>query len=284
MINLLLESAIFYVEKGWYVFPCRENPSIPFLKKGKLKILKEKTPYTRYGLNDASQDINQIKKWWIEHPTAMIGVNCGLSNIFVLDVDTKNGRNGIDTFMKLNIDDSGALHSMTPSGGLHIIFSGKGKTTTNPVTGLDTRGIGGYIIAPPSKVLVGKTTGSYMTTDSWERIPAQIPDELFIKLSSICINKKTIKTIKHTLSHSEEVLKAQRALEKLPKYMCDSYADWVRIGMSLQSLGDDGFILWKNWSEQSSKYEEGGCEEKWDRFDPKEITLGTLFYLASKKN
>jgi len=284
MINLLLESAVFYVEKGWYVFPCRENPSIPFLKNGKLKILKEKTPYTRCGLNEATQDINQIKKWWTEHSTAMIGVNCGLSNIFVLDVDTKNGRNGIDTFMKLNIDDTGALHSMTPSGGLHIIFSGKGKTTTNPITGLDTRGIGGYIIAPPSKVLVGKTIGSYITIDDWERVPAQIPEKLFTKLSSICINKKTPKTINHILSHDENVLRAQKALEKLPKYMYDSYSDWVRIGMSLKSLEDDGLILWKNWSKQSLKYDECGCEEKWDSFDPKELTLGTLFYLASEKH
>lgn len=282
MINLLLESAIKYSQKEWFVFPCREKPSEPFIdKRGRERILREKTPYTCAGLKDATTEKEQILTWWAKYPNAMIGINCGMSNLFVLDVDTKHGKNGIDTFMNLGVDDSGALHSITPSGGLHIIFSGKGKTTTSPLTGLDTRGEGGYIIVPPSKVLEGETTGAYFTADDWNRIPSVFPEDLLMKLDLSKANKKEPKTIEHVLSHSKKVLRAKDALEKIPQYMCDSYSDWIRVGMSLRSLGDDGLILWKNWSEDSPKYKEGECEEKWDTFDPREITLGTLFYLAA---
>jgi hypothetical protein len=282
MINLLLQSAIRYSDKEWYVFPCREKPSEPFLnKKGKEKILREKTPYTINGLNDATLDKSKIEEWWIKHPLAMIAVNCGLSNLFVLDIDTKHGRNGIDTFMNLGVDDSNALHSLTPSGGLHVVFSGKGKTTTSPLTGLDTRGEGGYFIVPPSKVLFGDTVGNYVAVDDWNRIPPMFPDDLLVKLDLNKANKKEPKTIEHVLSHSQKVLRAKDALDKIPQYMCDSYSDWIRVGMSLRSLGDDGLILWRDWSENSPKYKEFECEEKWDTFDPREITLGTLFYLAA---
>jgi hypothetical protein len=216
-----------------------------------------------------------------EHPSAMIGVNCGLSKLFVLDVDTKHGRNGMDTFMDLGIDDSGALHSITPSGGLHIVFSGKGKTTTSPLTGLDTRGEGGYIIVPPSRVLSGETIGGYVAVDDWNRKPSRFPDELLNKLDLDKAKRKPKRTVEFVLSQSEKVLRAKDALEKLPLYMCDSYADWIRVGMSLRSLGDDGLLLWRNWSENSTKYKDGECEEKWETFDPREITLGTLFYLAA---
>jgi hypothetical protein len=282
MTNLLLESAIKYSKRDWYIFPCREMPSEPFMdKKGKKKILREKTPYTTCGLKDATIDESQIREWWGKYPNAAIGVNCGLSNLFVLDIDTKHGKNGIDTFMNLGVDDSGALHSITPSGGLHVVFTGKGKTTTSPLTGLDTRGAGGYFIVPPSKILFGEIVGAYVAADDWNRTPRNFPEDLLIKLDLNKANKKEPRTIEHILSHSQKVLRAKDALEKIPQYMCDSYADWIRVGMTLRSLGDDGLILWRDWSENSSKYKDGECEEKWETFDPREITLGTLFYLAA---
>jgi hypothetical protein len=281
-MNELLKKAIEYSKRNWMVFPCRECPSDVFLdKNGKEKQLREKTPYTKNGFKDASLEESVITAWWEKYPHALIGIACGPSNLFVLDIDTKHGKNGIDTFMGLGIDDSGALHSITPSGGLHIVFSGVGKTTTSCLTGLDTRGEGGYFIVPPSKVLAGETTGSYIEADNWNRKPISVSEELMQKLNVTKEKKiKEKKTFTSILSKSEKIVRSQEALEKLPQYMCDNYSDWIRVGMTLRSLGDDGLILWRNWSEKSPKYKDGECEDKWDTFDPREITIGTLFYLA----
>jgi replicative DNA helicase len=184
----MLSKALDYAERGWYVFPCREKPGTPYQKNGQTVIRGEKTPYVSNGLNDATIDPDQIRAWWGTWKNAMIGVNAGLSGLFVVDIDRKHV-NGLEVYETWNINDSGGLHSITPSGGMHIVFHGNGKTTTNAGstekikhTGIDTRGEGGYFIAPPSEILEGERTGKYEAMDDWQREPGVIPDGLMGKL------------------------------------------------------------------------------------------------------
>ena len=60
----------------------------------------------------------------------------------------------------------------------------------------------------------------------------------------------------------------------------DDYHQWIRIGLALRSHGEDLLPLWDWWSQQSPKYEPGECVRVWQYFHPREITLGTLVYLA----
>lgn len=70
---------------------------------------------------------------------------------------------------------------------------------------------------------------------------------------------------------------AQECLQRIPKDRCDVYEDWLKVGMALKEFGISGLSLWKEWSKQSEKYEEGTCETKWETFkETPEITLGTL--------
>ena len=177
----LLTEALQYARRGWYVFPCREKIGQPYNKNGEIITPREKTPYVSGGLDSATRDEDQIKAWWLKFPNAMIGVNCGKSGIFIVDID-KKGVNGLDTFMDWQINDAGALHSWTPSGGMHIVFTGSGKSSTNAKTGIDTRGEGGYFIAPPSVIIEGDYSGSYSKMDDWSRVPAVIPAGLINKL------------------------------------------------------------------------------------------------------
>lgn len=177
---MLLE-AVEYAKRGWYVFPCREKPGATFVRNGIEVTPVEKTPYVANGLNDATLDLDQIKAWWTKWENAMIGVNAGKSGLFVIDIDKKHV-NGLDTFTTWDINDTAGLHSMTPSGGIHIIFTGTGKSSTNAKTGIDTRGEGGYFIAPPSRILDGEYAGEYKTIDAWDRTPGVIPDGLMSKL------------------------------------------------------------------------------------------------------
>jgi replicative DNA helicase len=177
----LLQEALEYIRKGWYVFPCREKPGASYIKNGVEIIPEEKTPYTPNGLNDASLDEDQAISWWTGHPDALIGVNAGKSGLFVIDIDKKHV-NGLDIYSTWDINDSAGLQSHTPSGGMHIIFSGTGKSSTNRATGIDTRGEGGYIILPPSKIIEGTYTGEYRRFGDWSNPPGVIPDGLMGKL------------------------------------------------------------------------------------------------------
>ena len=287
MENTLLESALQYARRGWYVFPCREKNGEPFFDKklGKERFLKAKSPYILGGFQVATTDEHQIKEWWTKWPNAAIGVSCGHSNLVAIDIDIKDGRKGFDNFMRLNVSDSGALHSLTPSGGNHIIYSGQEHSQANVLKGVDLRSIGGYILVPPSKIEVDSKVLSYIELDDWDRTPSKVPTDLIEKLN--LLRGKTEKRNKEKyVSHETQtqlVKRAKEALDKLPQIYCDEYWSWISVAMSLKSLGDDGFKLWDEWSQKSSKYEKSACEYRWNRFDPREITIASLFFWAKEE-
>jgi replicative DNA helicase len=202
----MLSEALDYARRGWYVFPCREKPGTPYTKNNETIIPTEKSPYVAKGLDDATLDEDQINAWWKKWPDALIGINAGKSGLFVIDIDKKHV-NGLDTFMLWNINDSAGLHSFTPSGGTHIIFTGVGKSSTNAKTGIDTRGDGGYFIAPPSKILEGEYCGEYKRIGDWGITPGIIPDGLMAKL----FPDKTVEYVKGTVSFEGGVKQLSRA-------------------------------------------------------------------------
>jgi len=84
-----------------------------------------------------TRDLKQIGNWWKKWPNAMIGTNLGMSNRFVIDIDNHKV-NGLENWHSLGISDEGCQHVMTPSGGLHLYFSGQGRASTNEKLGIDT--------------------------------------------------------------------------------------------------------------------------------------------------
>jgi hypothetical protein len=206
----MLDWALWYArEKKWAVFPVREKPGIPYHNKNQELITPlEKTPYTAHGLDDATLDENQIRSYWTTWENALIGVNCEKSGLSVLDLDVKHEVNGLETYYQWGIDDTRYFISRTPSSGSHIIASGSIKSTTNVKTGVDTRGIGGYIIVPPSKILEGECPGEYQWVNDWSGSPAELPDSLIKKMFSNTTKKYEGKVYtspdgtKHTLSNA----------------------------------------------------------------------------------
>jgi len=92
----------------------------------------------------------QVAELWDAHPQANIGIRLG-DGICVLDVDPRNG--GAESLATLE-EEQGELHTLTArtgGGGLHLYFAGNLKNTTGKVgAGLDTKGKGGLVVAPPS--------------------------------------------------------------------------------------------------------------------------------------
>ncbi len=128
--------AIRYAEAGFHVFP---------LKAG------GKEPITRNGFKDATTNITTIRKWWYEHTDANIGIATGASGLCVIDIDTINGA-GWWAKMENTHGHLNTLMVDTGRGGLHLIYAGTGMPNTagKLADGIDTRGDGGYIVAPPS--------------------------------------------------------------------------------------------------------------------------------------
>ncbi len=64
-----------------------------------------------------------------------------------------------------------------------------------------------------------------------------------------------------------------------------SYSDWMKIGLALCELGEDGRQPFHDISCLSNKYDEDECDEKYSELltnNRGTVTLGTLFYIATK--
>jgi len=193
--NHLLEAALSYVEKGWKIIPIH-TPVKNGCSCGRHSCSSiGKHPRTKNGLKDATNEKNTINQWWKKWPTANIGILTGKeSGIVVLDIDPQHG--GDVSFDEL-VQNLGkfpdTVESFTGGGGRHIFFSYPGngviirnKAGLNDYPGIDVRGDGGYVVAPPS---LHKSRKRY----EWEvsSNPADIPlADISSKLIKILGEKK----------------------------------------------------------------------------------------------
>ena len=141
MTNSLDIALSVALDLGLPVFPCMETLN----EKGKVS----KRPYTRNGFKDACREEVQIRKWWGQHPNALIGVPTGeQSGIFVIDIDQSDVKDGEASFHALGVNDPMTCQTKTVSGGRHIIFKypdgyNLKNTTSGPLGNhIDTRGNG----------------------------------------------------------------------------------------------------------------------------------------------
>ena len=66
----------------------------------------------------------------------------------------------------------------------------------------------------------------------------------------------------------EQVLQeAVQYLTALNASRADDYEDWIAVGMSLHQVADELLPAWVQWSEQSTSFEQGACEDKWLNFE-----------------
>jgi hypothetical protein len=111
----------------------------------------------------AAADPRTVRRWWRRWPDANVGLRTGAaSGLVVLDVD--HGHGGEASLAQL-VDAHEALPATlevrTGGGGRHIYFTHPGGRVANSAgglgPGLDVRGDGGYILAPPSRHASGAT-------------------------------------------------------------------------------------------------------------------------------
>jgi KaiC/GvpD/RAD55 family RecA-like ATPase len=141
-----IDYALFYALRGLYVFP-----------------VEHKRPLVKWG-TDATTDSEQVKQWWTDHPEWGIGIATGKkSGIVVVDIDP--GKSGAESLLSLIVEHGNlpdTPESLTGGGGRHLIFKhpGEGVKIKNSASdlgpGIDIRGDGGYIVAPPTLHESGK--------------------------------------------------------------------------------------------------------------------------------
>ena len=175
----LSDAALGYANRGWRVFPLhgivngrctcgRRDCSSP-----------GKHPLVRRGLHEASNDLKQVSEWRHRWPLANVAIATGeASGFVVIDIDLghrtntsfgspgeegqdqgPNVWNSLDVVLPMLPT---TLTALTGGGGLHLLFVHLPDRTlrnhasrlpgiAGELPGIDLRGEGGYIVAPPSR-------------------------------------------------------------------------------------------------------------------------------------
>src|SRR5437879_5390123 len=125
----LLPYAESCLRRGWKIFhllPGRKEPATP------------------HGFKDATNDPEQIRKWWTRNTAYNIGISCGDSNLTVLDFDD-------DRAFGQYISQASLPETFTvrTKRGIHKYFSGTTASGNMLVSG-QVKSTGGYVVGPGS--------------------------------------------------------------------------------------------------------------------------------------
>lgn len=152
-------AALAYLARGWSVIPIEPRGKRPLVS------------WLEFQSRRPSRA--EIAGWFRQRPDANVGVVTGaLSGLVVLDVDERHG--GTQGLAELEIAHGPlpfTIEAVTGGGGRHLYFLHPGGVVHNRVglvPGIDIRGDGGCVVAPPSPHPSGMRY-------AWA--PARSPDE-----------------------------------------------------------------------------------------------------------
>jgi len=164
------QAAIDYLDRGWSVIPVREREKRPAV------------PWKAYQEKYVSEDT--LHDWFRRTPDFNVAIVTGaLSGLVVVDVDPRHGgRESLRKLERANGSLPGTMESITGGGGRHLYFAHPGGVVhnrTNIEPGIDLRGDGGCIVAPPSIHPSGKRYRWKKGHGPGEATLAPLPDWLY---------------------------------------------------------------------------------------------------------
>lgn len=286
---------VLELAKKYPVFPCRRSDETD--QEG--RTLKAKSPLTKNGFKDATQDEAQIRRFWANHPDALVGVPTGSrTNLAVIDFDTRSADAMAQEWLAENqsaLTGTRVHQTGGGSGGRHYIFSlphgvkirGGVSVTLGKVKrqGLDIRAEGGYIIWWPLHFGQNGPLGDIRSLPAGlideRRMDLELPADVAAKLPP---KPGTSQDFQRDLPRISEAL---AFIDPTP------YDAWLMVGMALHYASggaDDGLELWDAWASggitgslPDNYAGRADIEYRWQSFHldrGKGVTLGSLFAAA----
>ncbi|WP_280404507.1 bifunctional DNA primase/polymerase [Nocardia brasiliensis] len=162
--NPFRDAALAAANRGWFVFPLRSGRKTPASLR--LRNL-DGTPCTWPSY--ATTDTEQIRRWWAGQRTYNIAIATGPSNLHVIDIDGTghDGKHLTALRSALSVlEPIPATLTVRSPHGLHLYFnvpppSRLHCTVARLAPGVDSRGVGGYIVAAGSQT----PHGAYQVVD-----------------------------------------------------------------------------------------------------------------------
>ena len=186
-----LAAALSYAARGWPVFPVhsirRQGTQCTCGRRDCGS--PGKHPRTESGLKDATVDERTIRGWWQRWPDAGVAIATG-RGLVVVDIDVHKG--GDDSYVDARRalgDVPDTVEVITGSGGRHIYLAAPEGVAVRCSAGqlgpgLDVRGDGGYVVAPPSLHASGRRYQWESSGDPDEVAVAPMPEGWLARLTA----------------------------------------------------------------------------------------------------
>ncbi len=285
----VLEAALTYIKSDWHVIPLHSVVARG-CSCGKTACKSPgKHPRTKNGLKDASTDEDRIRSWWKRWPDANVGIVTGaISGIWVLDIDPRNGG---DVSLEGLGDVRADVEQETGGRGSHLVFEHNGTpipTKNGVLPGIDVKGDGGYIVAPPSNHISGGAYTWLAEADPTEGArpgpaPPGLLDRLFPATKDRAGSNGSCKdSDAPPLDWAEVREQLASALEFIA---ADDRDMWLAVGMGLKRTGggEAAYEMWREWSARSNKFDPTDQRRVWESINDdraRPITARSIFYLA----
>ena len=223
-LSELGQAALDYVNMGFAVIPLIE---------------RDKRPATAHGLNDWTDNPEDVREWWSKYPNSNIGIVCGQPShgllVIDIDIDEEKERDGYATLREWE-HINGALPetavSITGKGGMHYLYRIDDsrpaiRPSANIELGIDIRCDASYIVAPPS---VHPNGNRYEWQDSPEDTPVADADGNVYAL---------VDHVQRTGEVNDLDMKKANGKFKLPKSIAEGKRDETlyKYGCHLRAIG-----------------------------------------------
>lgn len=190
MTNEIRDAALAYVARGWSVIPTEPRGKRPLVA------------WLEFQNRIATAD--EVRRWFRRWAHANVAVVTGrVSGVVVVDVDPRHG--GDASIARLAVEEHGmppTVEALTGGGGRHLYYAHPGEPVANRAgvyPGIDIRGDGGCVVAPPSVHASGRR---------YEWIPARTPGKFLIaRLPRFLFRPEGSRRSGHPLAHWRDLVR-----------------------------------------------------------------------------
>ena len=203
---MLLTAALAYARHGIPVLPLHtpDVRGVCSCDRGVRCERSGKHPRLRHGLTEATTDPRVIDMWWARWPEANVGLRTGIT-MDVADIDSAEGWHGLRHLLDDELPPGPRVR--TGSGGWHLWFRPTGfGNRVRLLPGLDWRGLGGYVVAPPSRHTSG---GDYR----WVRRPGDDLPVASSALHALIEGSAPLPPARRTIAHPDRYAQAALTAE-----------------------------------------------------------------------
>jgi hypothetical protein len=285
-----LAAALHYATvDGWDVFPAPPG---------------EKKSYKAAAFSNGKKwgkttDADEIRSDWARWPNANVGLPTGAENGFwVLECDTAAGHavDGIANFNQLVAEHEPLPQTrigISPSGSLHYYWQWPQdlgdrvikNSASRIAPGVDVRGEGGMVIAPPS---IKPGVGRYQWGNA---LPLALAPQWLVEKALAASRAARRDDQNRTTSSSNQQTIDLTLIADVVHHIPNNdlgWEDWNRVILAIWAAtggSEDGFEICDSFSQKSSKYDAANTRARWDAITacpPDRIGVGTLFWLADE--